>query len=261
MKKWIYNVLIILFVAVFLFAAYKLGTILWGYYQNRQLQSEIQDIFHSEGGTDKTDGDKEESESRTETIEKDPFQIIQEINSDVKAWLEIPGADVDHPVVQAEDNEYYLNRDFYKKYRYAGTLYFDYRNNLEGSFQNLIIYGHHMSDGSMFGKLGDFLKKDFYEKNKTFTMITEDTVYECEIFAVYQCLTDFPYAQPVLFNEEYYTEYVQMCREASIYDTGTQISPGDLLLTLSTCDLRYDKEKGRIVIQAKLTPVAARTEK
>ena len=52
-----------------------------------------------------------------------------------------------------------------------------------------------------------------------------------------------------------------MCREASIYDTGTQISPGDLLLTLSTCDLRYDKEKGRIVIQAKLTPVAARTEK
>lgn len=255
MKKWVYNVLIIICAVVFLFAAYKLITILVDYHQNRVLQGEIQDLFHSNNNSaNRVDG-SDESGRRWE-LDKEGLELIRNYNEDTVGWLEIPCANVDHPVVQSYDNDFYLHRDFYKGYRYAGTMFMDYRNELSGKYQNIIVYGHHMGDGSMFGKLGNYLNQNVYERNKTFTFITPDTVYTCEIFAVYQCLTDFPYAQPVLVTEENFLNYIEMCREASIYQTDVEIGADDMVITLSTCDKRYDEENGRLVVQAKMTPMA-----
>jgi sortase B len=258
MKKWICNILILLCAGIFIYAAYQLGTTLWGYYQNRLLQNEIQDIFYGNNTADRVNGSEEEDSSRETEITG--LEALQNYNEDTVGWLEIPCAYVDHPVMQSYDNDYYLHRDFYQKYRYAGTLFIDYRNDLEGQYQNIIIYGHRMMDGSMFGKLGNYLTQSVLEENPTFTFSTLDGTYQCEVFAVYRCKTDFPYAQPTFANAEEFLDYVAMCRKASLYQTDTEISAQDMIMTLSTCDKRYDETTGRLVVQAKMIKVTDEAE-
>lgn len=262
-RKWVFNLLIVICAGVFIFAAYQLGKALWAYHENSKLQNELQNIFHAnesqpsakpeESGEESGDGE----ESRTDdTTVSNGLKTLYAMNPDLIGWLQIPCADVDHPVMQAEDNDFYLHRDFYKNYRYAGTLFVDYRSNVQAEGQNTIIYGHHMIDGSMLGRVDRLLKYDTYQKNKTFTLRTMDGTYECQIFAAFSCTTAFPYIQTSFYSDQQFEEYVAMCRAESVYDTEVTVSPGDRILTISTCNGRYDDGSGRTVIQAKMARVA-----
>ena len=175
-------------------------------------------------------------------------------NEDMVGWISIAGTTVNYPVMQtSNDPNYYLKHNFDKAYSDLGTPYIQENCNLADS-DNLVIYGHHIKGGRMFGALESYKNKDFYEEHKNiqFDTLTEQAEYE--IVAVFKTVAyssdgfryyDFVDAE----NEKAFDEYVSECKELSLYDTGVTAEYGDRLITLSTCE--YSAQNGRLVVVAK----------
>ena len=178
-------------------------------------------------------------------------------NKDFVGWVSIAGTRVNYPVMQSlSQPNYYLRRDFNKRYTDYGCPYVGENCDMSRPSDNLIIYGHHMKNGAMFSDLEKFKKKSFWEKHKTFSF---NTLYEkqtYEIIAVFKTVVytdssdEFRY---YLFTDaesaEQFDEYITRCKELSLYDTGVSASYGDKLVTLSTCE--YSSDNGRLVVVGK----------
>lgn len=175
-------------------------------------------------------------------------------NEDMVGWLSIAGTTVNYPVMQTPNEpNYYLKRNFEKEYSDLGTPYIQENCDLTGS-DNLVIYGHHINGGKMFGALENYKSQSFYEEHKT---IQFDTLTECgeyEIIAVFKTVAynsqgfryyDFVNAE----NEEDFNAYIEKCKELALYETGVNAEYGDRLITLSTCE--YSAQNGRLVVVAK----------
>lgn len=183
------------------------------------------------------------------------FEKLYEENHDLAAWLSIEGMSIDYPVMQCEDDEYYLRHDFYGNRDIYGCLYVRNSADLD-SGTIFIIYGHVMRDGSMFGDLALYQKESFYLEHP---MISFDTLYEertYEIIAVFQSRVYSEEEEVFKYYEFYqadtqeeFDDFYRNIKELSLYDTGVTAEFGDTFLTLSTCD--YYVEDGRFVVVAK----------
>ena len=175
-------------------------------------------------------------------------------NEDMVGWIAIDGTKLNYPVMQTKNNpNFYLKKNFEKEYSDLGVPYIQENCDILNS-DNLIIYGHHIKGGKMFGALESYKSKSFYEKHKTiqFDTLTEQAEYE--IVAVFKTVAyraegyryyDFVNAE----TEEAFAEYVAKCKELALYDTGVSAEYGDKLITLSTCE--YSAQNGRLVVVAK----------
>lgn len=158
--------------------------------------------------------------------------------------------------MQTSDNEYYLEHNFNQEYDKNGSLFLDYACRVYPRSTNLIIYGHHMKSGQMFGQLQRYAKESYGEKH---SLIQFDSIYEKATYQVMyvfrsQVYNDddfvFKYYQFIDANsEEEFNSYMSEMEEMSLYDTGVTASYGDSLLTLSTCD--NSQTDGRFVVVAK----------
>ena len=183
------------------------------------------------------------------------LENIAKINSDIIGWIKIDGTNIDYPIMQ--NGDYYLHKDIYKNYSSHGTPYLAPFCNVKKS-DNLIIYGHHMKDNTMFSQLEKYKNYNFYlnhkyikfftiEDGKTFennyeVMIAFKTIaYSDEGFRYYS-YTDFQ-------NYEDYEEFVENCRNLEFYYTGVVGTHQDKYITLSTCE--YSQKNGRMVVVAK----------
>ena len=198
------------------------------------------------------------TEDNTEPAILPEYEEVYNQNIDFFGWLYIPDTSINYPVMHTPDNpEYYLHRAFNGKSAYSGTPFLDAAC-YEGC-GNYIIYGHNMKNGTMFGKLPKFARKEYWEKHK---MICFDTLYEhgeYEIVAAFygkvisEGEPDFCYykytdlTEPTVFEE-----YMEQVKAAAIYETGITAEYGDVLITLSTCS--YHTSDGRFVVVAKRTP-------
>ena len=197
------NVLIVIVSCIMLFCVYKLYTIWQGYNSNQKTQNQVQDLFYGQG-----DAEAEQVSGSKDTTDSNQMQTIHTLdaviaaNEDTIGWIKIEDTVIDYVVVQGADNDEYLHKGFYGEYNSAGTIFLDYRNELDGVRQNWIVYGHRMKDDSMFGELGEYLDYDFYQQHPTFTFITAEAAYDCEIFAVYRCTTAVDYCQPSFSSDE-----------------------------------------------------------
>lgn len=178
---------------------------------------------------------------------------LHEQNPDCIYWLRIPDTDIDYPVMYRPDNKnFYLDRDFNGEYAVHGSLFLDEDCDPERS-DNLIIYGHHMHDGSMFAGLEDYKKEDFYKSHKYIRLDTLNGREDYEVIAAFAVPVytgkDFEYyAFTVAQDEAEYDEFVSACKKHSYYETGVKAHYGQRLLTLSTCE--YSHRNGRMVIVA-----------
>lgn len=183
------------------------------------------------------------------------LENIAKINSDIIGWIKIDGTNIDYPIMQ--NGDYYLHKDIYKNYSSHGTPYLAPFCNVKKS-DNLIIYGHHMKDNSMFSQLEKYKNYNFYlnhkyikfftiEDGKTIennyeVMIAFKTIaYSDEGFRYYS-YTDFQ-------NYEDYEEFIENCRNLEFYYTGVVGTHQDKYITLSTCE--YSQKNGRMVVVAK----------
>lgn len=189
------------------------------------------------------------------------FALLHEENPDFAGWLRIPGTKIDYPVMMREgDNNYYVDRNFKQQYDKNGSLILDYRNDIKNeigrSQQNLIIYGHNMKTGAMFGTLRNYKEKSYCDEHMT---IIFDTLYEeCEYKVVAALFSVVAYEDEEVFRyydaidistEENFNAFRDYVMDNAIYTTEETITYGDTCLLLSTCD-DYT-EDGRFVVIAR----------
>lgn len=188
--------------------------------------------------------------SRAEQYEK-----LYEQNPDFAGWIKIDGTKIDYPVMHTPDRpDFYLKRNFQKEYSAYGVPYIGENCSLDKRSDNIIIYGHHMNDGSMFAGLMNYGKKSFYESHK---VIQFDTLMEAdyyEVIAVFKTTVygskGFPFYEFAdAETEQEFDSYVSQCKQLALYETETSAEYGDQLLTLVTCE--YSKKNGRMVVMAK----------
>ena len=161
-------------------------------------------------------------------------------NDDIKGILEIVNADYIVPVLQGKDNDYYLNHDAYGKHNYMGSIYLDYRVNIDSS-KKLLIYGHNSSNIDMpFKILEEFYDKDYYDNHKYVDLTTSTTKKRYEIFSVYVEPTDYSYMNINFNNDDEYFDHLEKLKSKSMYDTGINISKDDEILILQTCSTHKD---------------------
>ena len=174
-------------------------------------------------------------------------------NPDFIAWLRIPGTNVDYPVVQTDDPDYYLNHTFSGKSSVIGTLFSLADADYQAPGRNIAIYGHHLrsSGEKMFTSLMRYKNPDFYEDNKTIVL---DSLYrhsEYTIFAVVNMkVGDWEPSRAVFSGDAAFMAFVNRAKSESMYDTGVEVGADDHILTLITCDRSYAGKEGRLVILA-----------
>ncbi len=178
-------------------------------------------------------------------------------NEDMAGWLVIPGTNIDYPIMWTPgDENYYLYRDFNKKDNDNGCLILDTDSSLNPLTTNLIIHGHNMKSGAMFGNLTDYEKEDYYKEHKQITLHTKECQRNYEVIAVFRSQvykkSDDVFKFYKFFeatNEEEFDDFYNNIKELSLYDTDVTAEYGDNFITLSTCV--YHVKNGRFVVVAK----------
>ena len=183
-------------------------------------------------------------------LEVDFNKLLQK-NSDTVGWIEVKGTNINYPIVQTTDNNYYLHHAFDKSKNDAGWVYMDYRNDPVNFDQNTIIYAHSRYNGTMFGSLKNILNSSWYNNKNNYIIRlstpTENTIWQ--VFSVYTIAKESYYITPSFSTTESYQEFLNTIKGRSEVDFSGMVNTNDKVLTLSTCK---DNFGNRIVMHAKL---------
>ncbi len=188
------------------------------------------------------------------------FDILKAQNSDIVGWITIPNTEVNNPVYQTTDNQYYVTHDMDKKNNSYGALFLDYRCKIDPKAltRNQIIYGHNMRYGAMFGTLKEYRKLDFYKKNP---IIKFDSLYEQRTYKIFAMMivndsedTTFGYSYTAyrtdFTSDNDFLDWVKHSRDRSLFDTPVDVTSEDEIIVLSTCC--YDFDNARFVVLGRL---------
>lgn len=177
------------------------------------------------------------------------FTTLLTQNLDTVAWLKVNGTAIDYPVVQTDNNEFYLTHSFDKTYNKAGWIFSDFRNNFKILNKNTIIYGHRRLDNSMFASLKNLLDDNWLNNDPIIKLSTPNANMIWQIFSIYTIPEESYYITTHFENDNQYQEFLNTIQKRSIYSLPTSIDSKDHILTLSSCK---DNFGNRIVVHAKL---------
>lgn len=181
------------------------------------------------------------------------FDALLETNADVIGWIYCEDTPINLPVVQAEDNAYYLHRMIDGRRNSAGTLFADYRCEADFSGNNTIIYGHSMKDKSMFGTLSNYKEQDYFDEHPVAWLLAPDASYKVEWLAGCVVGEDSDIYAAAQSAERMHALAERMMAQ-STFESGAELTKEDRFLTLSTCS--YEYENARFVLIGRLTQVA-----
>ena len=250
--------LIIYLIMVFIFTRW--------YVQNKRIEYLQDDILNStvrieeiekDLNTDSSTGENNEiiadsNYSDVPYIDVD-FTNLLNTNSETVAWIKVNGTIIDYPVVQHNDNDYYLHHDFYGNATDLGWVFGDYRDNFSTFGYNTIIYAHNLINDTMFGSLSNVLTSSWQNNTENhyvkISTPTSNTVWK--VFSVYTIVPTVDYLK-TSFTENEYQEFLNMLTGRSVYNFDVPLSTSDKIITLSTCD---DAGTKRLVVHAKLVKV------
>lgn len=239
-KKKLFNVVMRIIELIFLILlVYSSINIFKWYNNNKENKQIINEIAESVTINEDTNEEKKY---------KINFEELKQKNSDTVAWLKVENTNIEFPIVQANNNSYYLTHNFDKKYNVAGWIFADYKNKLDGTDRNIVVYGHNMRNNSMFGSLKDVITEEWYnnEENKYITFVTENDYRTYQVFSVYQIQTEDYYIQTEFKSNEF-QEFIDTITKRSKKDFGINVSKEDTILTLSTC---ANNNKYRVVLHS-----------
>ena len=231
------------------------------YYTADKTQSDYNDLADLKGSTSLSSGAPgvtihytDEEEIELKVLEE--YETLYNKNRRLIGWLKIEDTNIDYPVLQTTDNIYYLDHNFEQEYDKNGSLFLDAACDIVHRNTNLIIYGHHMRSGKMFGNLNKYSSESYYKEHP---YIQFDTIYEKGTYQVMYVFRSKIYNEDeIVFkyyqffdavSEKEFDSNMQEMAAISLYDTGVRAGFGDELLTLSTCD--NSEADGRFVVVAK----------
>ena len=180
------------------------------------------------------------------------FEELLKVNNDVVSWINVDSTNINYPVVQTKDNEYYLNHSFTKTPTKSGWVFMDYRNNHMND-NNTIFYGHNLINKTSFGSISNiFTNKWYKESNHSIIILTKDKKYTYQIFSIYYSKPVVDYLKVDFDNDSEYNEWLTNLKNKSKKDFNIDVSSNDKIVTLSTCT---DDNSGRKVVHGKLISV------
>lgn len=188
---------------------------------------------------------------------ENPYKEYFLANEDMAGWLQIPDTNIDYPIMWTPENEeFYLRKGFDGEYDKAGCLILDTDSKVEPATTNLIIHGHNMKAGTMFGKLEKYEDAEYGASHSTMNLYTPETLRTYEVVAVFRSQvykkSDTIFKFYKFFeadSQEEFLDFYNNIKELSLYDTGVTAEYGDRFITLSTCS--YHVDNGRFVVVAK----------
>lgn len=210
-------------------------------------------IWHSASPVITESGDTAPSPSASEQMLED--------NDDFKGWITISGTKIDNPIYQTTDNEFYLTHNQKKQKSVYGALFFDCNNSVTEDYtdKNLIVYGHHMKNGSMFANLTKYKELNFYKEHPT---IEFSTLYKTSTYKIYAAFilntskSDdngyiYNFARQSFINEDDFNSWTAEAFERSLINTGVDVNIDDNIITLVTCTYEFDN--ARFIVMARET--------
>jgi sortase B len=260
-ELWFRRTLLSVAAAVFLFSTYKVTIYFWDGYENKKTYAEIRELYYEEPlvqhvslrkpaePSRQTEPARQTEQPSMKMINPKYNELIKQ-NEDIVGWIKIDDTKIDYPVLQADDNDFYLNYGANKEKNVAGSIFMDYRNEAGELSRNTVIYGHDMKNGTMFAGLLAYESRWNFE-NKA--IIEFDTVYSDEkwiIFSAYTTDSAFNYIKTDFNSQEEYAAFLNTISAKSLHVSGVELTAEDRILTLSTCSSAFDN--ARFVVHAKL---------
>lgn len=177
------------------------------------------------------------------------FLSLETVNEDIIGWIDFDLLEISYPILQGATNEEYLRTDFQGKSATAGSIFLDSMNSRDFQDYHLIIYGHNMRNGSMFGQLKKYKEESFYSGNEYFTIYTKKGIYRYQIFSCHDTDAYGTVYTVGFLPGEQYSNFVTELKNAAMYEYGVDVNQHDHIVTLSTCTA---DNRNRFVIHAKL---------
>lgn len=249
-KSRIYMVILVILILIFSVSLFLLGRILVQYWSAKDSYGKIQQQVNQTKPVETFTPDPNRTEFPiNDSIPQLDFIPLKEQNEEVIAWVRVDDTQINYPVVQGENNEFYLSHLYNKKYNISGSIFGDYRNNKDFSSQNTVLYGHNMRNGTMFGGLKKYKEEGYLDAHKYIWLITPKATYQYEVYAAYELNS---LKEQYTFNfssEESFQQYLDEIKTKSILSNNVEVTSKDHILTLSTC-VEEDSVK-RFVVVAK----------
>lgn len=225
MKKTFKIVFLFIFVGIFIFSTSRL--LIRGV--NNQKQEKLVKELKKEVVEKANDNSKDFNDVN--------IAALKEKNPDVLGYIEVIGTTISFPILQGDDNSYYLTKDITKKYNINGSIFMDYRNHSDFSDSNTVIFGHNMHNGNMFNPLQKIVKGEL-GKEIYINIYTEKYIMKYEVFSSYY---NEPNGEPIEINLEDKQKFIDEVISKSNVEFGKKPSSEDNLITLSTCDMTGKK--------------------
>lgn len=187
-------------------------------------------------------------------IAKPNFDELIAKNDKTVGWIMINNTNINYPIVQSNNNSYYLKHNFNKESNSAGWIFADYKNSFGTLDDNTIIYGHNRRNNTMFSSLRQYLEPSFYtnEENKYFSFSTKNDSYIGEVFSVYKANSNSLEFTNLFSSTKDFENFLKDSIARSINNFNTEVTTSDKIITLCTCD---NNNIFRIVVHAKLIPI------
>ncbi len=231
------NIILILFIVVFLFSTTQIVLFLFDSHKNKKETKElIQDVINIEI--------EEEKE-----VFKIDFDKLLSINSDTVGWVRFNSDKVNNPIVHTSDNSYYLKRSFDKSYNQAGAIFMDYRNTSFND-KNVVLFGHAMLDDTMFGSLQDIFKNGFFDtKENNYIQIynKDNELLTYQIFSYYIIEKEEYYITTSFNSDSDFNKFIDTITRRSYKKFDVEVNTSDKILTLSTCSGTGGTSKRKVV--------------
>ena len=247
MKKLVMAILTMIIIGGIGFSRYKL------YEYNDKAISEIEVVLFSAPIIELEAETKSKRVVNEELLAKE--NTLKEKNKDYKMWINMNGTNINYPMLQGQDNDFYLYADFDGNYYYPGSIFIDYRNDIEND-NNLWLFGHNMADGSMFADLVKLKDETYFNENPEIVLLKDGIQYVYEIFAVNVVPADGAEVVLDFENEDDMNKYMEKVKENSIFYR--DIKAEDIideegissLITMVTCS--YEFNDARTLVSAAL---------
>ena len=255
-KKTLYTILILVFAGIFILGAVQVYLQLREYGEGESSYTEMEQYVWVDESPEDT-GDERQDGNQSGEGEPDiswpavDFNALSEINPDIVAWIYIEGTEINYPVVQGADNQYYLKHLFNGKWNSSGCIFLDSRNTPDFSDRHSIIYGHHMKNGTMFSGLTEYKKQEFYDAHPTVLLLTPEKNIRIEIFAGYVAGVSDKAWEIALGSDEEFGDWLEAAEERSCFESEIAPAVTNRVITLSTCSYEFDN--ARFVLVGRIT--------
>lgn len=244
----------IILVAIIIVCLSIIGYKYYNYNKDDKLNSEIQDlqpVINEASDSDNNSSGENDGQDQSKDgdyVNSANEEELKSINSDYKMWIQIENTNINYPVVQGSDNDYYLKHNFRKESNISGTVFVESANDIDND-KNIILYGHNMRNGTMFNNITNYKEESFFNEDNKINIIMNNTLYEYEAFSVYVKNVSEVNLAIGFASEDEFINYAYNEAEESLYKKDVDFSAGDNLITLVTCS--YEFTDARTIVVAR----------